>query len=226
MIVCKYCGSHNIKTYSDSGNPFDRHPEVTVCGDCGRRLSSEGDIMDTMYAEALKQCSEEELAEIMSDPETLGEEKAEKVCPYCGKAELKPYPSLTDPDRMMCHNCGRTVDTPTPIYDPFPDEPEKELTGNEKRYVRLKMHAHAMGVHRIEGLEVPAEDGEYDLSKMNYPLCRFGKFKIECGKVALDDEVSLLTRHPLQTVKKFTAYAPDKTPWEETIEITIKEIWK
>ena len=63
MIVCKYCGSHNIKTYSDSGNPFDRHPEVTVCGDCGRLLSSEFDIMDTMYAEALKQCSEEELAE-------------------------------------------------------------------------------------------------------------------------------------------------------------------
>ena len=94
MIVCKFCGSHNIKTYSDSGNPFDRHPEVTVCGDCGRRLSSECDIMDTMYAEALKQCSEEELAEIMSDPETLGEEKVEKVCPYCGKMVIYLFPEV------------------------------------------------------------------------------------------------------------------------------------
>ncbi len=282
MIVCKYCGSHNIKTYSDSGNPFDRHPEVTVCGDCGRLLSSEADIMETMCAAAIEQSTEEELAEIMSDPDinipldkkegspkTIGEEQAEfikylqfiygtplyleqldeikekiaelniphetidkevvfrgELCPYCNKTALWTSPSSGDPERKMCMYCGRTVDTPTPIYDPFPDEPEKERTGNEKRYVRLKMHAHAMGVHRIEGLEVPAEDGEYDLSKMNYPLCRFGTFKIECGKVALDDEVSLLTRHPLQTVKKFTAYAPDKSPWEETIEITIKEIWK
>lgn len=240
------------------------------------------DITERNSAEALKQCSEEKLAEIMSDsdidipsgkkegtPKTLEQEQAEfiaylqsiygtplyleqldeikekivklnipyeviekevvfrgELCPYCNKTALWPSPSYNDPKRKMCMRCGRTVDTPTPIYDPFPDETEKERTGNEKRYVRLKMHAHAMGVHRIEGLEVPAEDGEYDLSKMNYPLCRFGTFKIECGKVALDDEISLLTRHPLQTVKKFTAYAPDKSPWEETIEITIKEIWK
>ena len=64
MIVCKYCGSHNIKTYSDSGNPFDRHPEVTVggdngnpfdrrpektvCLDCGRTINSNIGIEDLL----------------------------------------------------------------------------------------------------------------------------------------------------------------------------------
>jgi len=169
MFTCKFCGSHNIKTYSDSGDPFDRHPQVTVCGDCGRLLSSDGDIMDTMYAEALKQCSEEELAENL---------------------------------------------------------PISELKEEEKRYIRLEMHAHAMGVHCTEVLEIPFEDGEYKLWEMNYPLCRFGTFKIEGNTVAIDNEVSLLTRYPIKTEKHFTAYAPDKVAWPETIEITITEILK
>lgn len=47
-MICKFCGSRRIKTFSDSGDPFDRYPEKTVCLDCGRVLFDELDVVAAM----------------------------------------------------------------------------------------------------------------------------------------------------------------------------------
>ncbi len=42
MIVCRFCGSGNIRTVGGpNGDPFDRQPEKLVCLNCGRTLYEE-----------------------------------------------------------------------------------------------------------------------------------------------------------------------------------------
>ncbi len=59
-FICKFCGSRNVKTIGgDNGDPFDRRPEKTVCGDCGHVLSDENDVLDALYKEVLRQTEED-----------------------------------------------------------------------------------------------------------------------------------------------------------------------
>ena len=49
MKKCPYCGSHRTHTVGgESGNPFDRRPEKTVCLDCGRAVSAEVGVEDLL----------------------------------------------------------------------------------------------------------------------------------------------------------------------------------
>ncbi len=153
------------------------------------------------------------------------------TCKFCGSSNITTVGGMDGnpfdkaPQKTICKDCGAVLSNEGDVWETLCKMAEEQMA-EEKRFVRLEMHAHAMGVHRTEVLEVPFEDSEYSLWEMNYPLCRFGKFKIEGGTVAIDNEISLLTRHPIKTVKHFTAYGPDKVPWEETLEITITEVWK
>ena len=46
-LRCPYCGSHRTQTVGgDTGNPFDRRPEKTVCLDCGMTVSKDVSIAD------------------------------------------------------------------------------------------------------------------------------------------------------------------------------------
>lgn len=41
-MKCPFCGSYRINNIDgENGNPFDRHPEKTVCLDCGMTVSKD-----------------------------------------------------------------------------------------------------------------------------------------------------------------------------------------
>ncbi len=155
---------------------------------------------------------------VVSEPKPI----IELICKRCGSEHLAGIGEKEADGwhaRWICMDCGDILERENN------EETLKDRSGL-RRYVRLGMHATAMGVHRTEVLEVPFEDSTYSLYEMKYPFRRFSFFKIERDTVAIDDEISLLTRHPLTTTKHFTAYGPDKFPWEETLEIVISEEWK
>ncbi len=52
MGICRFCGSGDLRLQGRrGGDPFDQSPEMLVCGNCGRVVSTEDDIRRMMEAD-------------------------------------------------------------------------------------------------------------------------------------------------------------------------------
>lgn len=66
------------------------------------------------------------------------------------------------------------------------------------------------------------QDGEYDLSRLEYPLCRYKRIKINGDIADLNGEIYIsITDVPYETTRQYTAYSPDNRPEAETVKIKI-----
>ena len=84
------------------------------------------------------------------------------------------------------------------------------------------MTAEGGGLVRKAKAEFAFQDGEYDLSRLEYPLCRYKRLKISKGTVDLGGEIFVsITDVPYETTRQYTAYAPDKHPEAETVKIKV-----
>ena len=85
------------------------------------------------------------------------------------------------------------------------------------------MTAEGGGLVRKAKAEFAFQDGEYDLSRLEYPLCRYKRLKISKDTADLGGEIFVsITDVPYETTRQYTAYAPDKHPVAETVKIRIK----
>lgn len=68
----------------------------------------------------------------------------------------------------------------------------------------------------------PYQGCEYDLSRLEYPLCRYKRLKISKDTAYLGGEIYVsITDVPYETTRQYTAYAPDNRPEAETVKIKI-----
>lgn len=139
------------------------------------------------------------------------------TCPYCGSSRLQTTggdignPFDRRKEKTICLDCGRTVVTEPDIADLF------------QSVICIEMTAEGDGVARTAKAEFPHQDGEYDLSCLEYPLCRYKRLKISKDTADIDGEIYIsITDVPYETTKQCTAYAPDKHPVAETVKIKIK----
>ena len=85
------------------------------------------------------------------------------------------------------------------------------------------MTAEGGGLVRKAKAEFAFQDGEYDLSRLEYPLCRYKRLKISKGTADLGGEIFVsITDVPYETTRQYTASAPDNRPVAETVKIRIK----
>ena len=138
-------------------------------------------------------------------------------CPYCGSSRLETTGGYTGnpfdrrKEKTICLDCGRTVGTEPDLADLFQIE------------ICIEMTAEGGGLVRKARAEFAFQDGEYDLSRLEYPLCRYKRLKISKGTVDLGGEIFVsITDVPYETTRQYTAYAPDKRPVAETVKIRIK----
>ena len=138
-------------------------------------------------------------------------------CPYCGSSRLQTIGGYTGnpfdrrKEKTICLDCGRTVATEPDLADLF------------QIVICIEMTAEGGGLVRKAKAEFAFQDGEYDLSRLEYPLCRYKRLKISKGTVDLGSEICIsITDVPYETTKQYTAYAPDKRPVAETVKIRIK----
>jgi len=138
------------------------------------------------------------------------------TCPYCGSSRLQAaggeYGNPFDrrDKKTTCLDCGRTVGTEPNSADLF------------QSVIRIEMTAEGGGVVRKAKAEFPHKDGEYDLSRLEYPLCRYERIKINGNIADLNDEIHIsITDMPYETTRQYTAYAPDNRPEAETVKIKI-----
>ena len=139
------------------------------------------------------------------------------TCPYCGSSRLQTTggdignPFDRRQEKTICLDCGRTVVTEPDTADLF------------QSVICIEMTAGGCGLVRKAKYEFPYQDGEYDLSRLEYPLCRYKRLKISKGTADLGGEIFVsITDVPYETTKQYTAYAPDKHPVAETVKIRIK----
>lgn len=139
------------------------------------------------------------------------------TCRYCGSHRLETVggdygnPFDRRQEKTICLDCGRTIGTEPDIADLF------------QIVVCIEMTAEGGGLVRKAKAEFPFEDGAYDLSRLEYPLCRYKRLKISKDTADIDGEIFVsITDVPYETTREYTAYAPDKRPVAETVKIRIK----
>lgn len=137
-------------------------------------------------------------------------------CPYCGSFNLKTIggengnPFDRRQEKTICADCGRTVGLKPDSADLF------------QSVICIEMTAEGGGLARKAKAEFPYKDGEYDLSRLEYPLCRYKRLKISKDTADLGGKIyANITDVPYETTKQYTAYAPDKRPVAETVKIII-----
>lgn len=137
-------------------------------------------------------------------------------CPFCGSNRLQTTSGKTGnpfdrrPEKTVCLECGRTFGRETDLLDLITS------------IVCLEITVKAAGIVRTEKAEFPYEDGTYDLSEYSYPICKFHQLKISGNTADFDGGIVIsMTDVPYTAIKHYTAYAPDKHPEQETIEIKI-----
>lgn len=137
-------------------------------------------------------------------------------CPYCGSSRLQTTggdignPFDRRKEKTNCLDCGRTVVTEPDLDDLF------------QSVICIEMTAEGGGLARKAKAEFAFQDGEYDLSRLEYPLCRYKRLKISKDTADLGGEIYVsITDVPYETTRQYTAYAPDKHPVAETVKIKI-----
>lgn len=137
-------------------------------------------------------------------------------CPYCGSSRLQTTggrngnPFERTHEKTICLDCGRTVGT------------EPDLAELFQSVICIEMTAEGGGVVRKAKAAFPFQDGEYDLSCLEYPLCRYKRLKISKDTADLCGEIFVsITDMPYETTKQYTACAPDKHPVLEMVKIKI-----
>lgn len=137
-------------------------------------------------------------------------------CPYCGSHRLQTtggeYGNPFDrrPEKTICLDCGRTIGADGTDTDLF------------QSVICVEMTAVGGGLVYTAKAEFPFEDGEYDLSRLLYPLCRYKSLKVNGSTAIIDGDIYIsIIDASCETTKKYTAYALDKRPEEETIKIRI-----
>ena len=137
-------------------------------------------------------------------------------CPYCGSSRLQitggeiGNPFDRRKEKTVCLDCGKTVGTEPDIADLF------------QNLICIEMTAEGGGLVRKAKAAFPYQDGEYDLSRLEYPLCRYKCLKISKDTADLGGEIYVsITDVPYETTRQYTAYAPDKHPEAETVKIKI-----
>ena len=138
-------------------------------------------------------------------------------CPYCGSCRTESVggengnPFDRRQEKTICLDCGRTVVTEPDLADLF------------QSVICIEMTAEGGGLVRKAKAEFAFQDGEYDLSRLEYPLCRYKRIKISKDTADIDGEICIsITDVPYETTRQYTAYAPDKRPVAETVKIRIK----
>ena len=138
------------------------------------------------------------------------------TCPYCGSSRLQTTggdignPFDRRKEKTICLDCGRTVVTEPDLADLF------------QSVVCIEITAQGSGLVRKAKAEFAFQDGEYDLSRLEYPLCRYKRLKISKDTADIDGEIYLsITNVPYETTRQYTAYATDKHPVAETVKIKI-----
>lgn len=139
------------------------------------------------------------------------------TCRYCGSHRLETVggdygnPFDRRQEKTICLDCGRTIGTEPDIADLF------------QIVVCIEMTAEGGGLVRKAKAKFPFEDGAYDLSRLEYPLCRYKRLKISKDTADIDGEIFVsITDVPYETTRQYTASAPDKHPVAETVKIRIK----
>lgn len=137
-------------------------------------------------------------------------------CPYCGSSRLQTAggdignPFDRRKEKTICLDCGRTIGTEPDVADLF------------QSMICIEMSAEGGGLVRKAKAEFAFEDGEYDLSRLEYPLCRYKRLKISKATADIDGEIYIsITDVPYEISRQYTAYAPDKHPEAETVKIKI-----
>ena len=137
-------------------------------------------------------------------------------CPYCGSSRLQTTggdignPFDRRKEKTICLDCGRTVGT------------EPDLSELLQSVVCIEMTSQGGGLVRKAKAEFAFQDGEYDLSRLEYPLCRYKRLKISKDTADIDGEIYVsITDVPYETTRQYTATAPDKHPVAETVKIKI-----
>ena len=137
-------------------------------------------------------------------------------CTYCGSSRLQTAggdignPFDRRKEKTICLDCGRTIGTEPDIADLF------------QSMICIEMSAEGGGLVRKAKAEFAFQDGEYDLSRLEYPLCRYKCLKISKDTADIDGEIFVsITDVPYETTRQYTAYAPDKRPVAETVKIKI-----
>ena len=138
------------------------------------------------------------------------------TCPYCGSSRLQTTggdignPFDRRKEKTICLDCGRTVVTEPDLADLF------------QSMICIEMSAEGGGLVRKAKAEFAFQDGEYDLSRLEYPLCRYKCLKISKDIADIDGEIYIsITDVPYETTRQYTAYATDKHPVAETVKIKI-----
>ena len=137
-------------------------------------------------------------------------------CPYCGSSRLQTTggkngnPFDRRQEKTICLDCGRTIGTEPDIADLF------------QSMICIEMSAEGGGLVRKAKAEFAFQDGEYDLSRLEYPLCRYKRLKISKDTADIDGEIFVsITDVPYETTRQYTAYALDKHPVAEKVKIRI-----
>lgn len=138
------------------------------------------------------------------------------TCPYCGSSRLQTTggdignPFDRRKEKTICLDCGRTVVTKPDLADLF------------QSVICIEMSAEGGGLVRKAKAEFAFQDGEYDLSRLEYPLCRYKRLKISKDTADIDGEIYLsITNVPYETTRQYTATAPDKHLEAERVKIKI-----
>lgn len=138
------------------------------------------------------------------------------TCPYCGSSRLQitggdiGNPFDRRKEKTICLDCGRTIGTEPDIADLL------------QSVICIEMSAEGGGLARKAKAEFAFQDGEYDLSRLEYPLCRYKRLKISKDTADIDGEICIsITDVPYETTRQYTATAPDKHPVAETVKIKI-----
>ncbi len=151
-------------------------------------------------------------------------------CKFCGSTNTETVggpngdPFDRRPEQVICLDCGSVLFSEEEALACLNEALQTQEEAEPQFILRVEFHAEACGISSDYLLELPKEDGVYDLSKNNHPaLAHFHTLKIEGQQIRLNEEAFLITRSPFKIVKSYTAYGPDRIGYPETVEITFTE---